>query len=524
MALEQAMPSTENESMTVTQILVVEDESVVAMDIQSRLMGLGYRVPAIVARGEDAVEKAESLRPDLVLMDIRLKGQMDGVEAASHIRARLDIPVVFLTAYADAATLERAKTTESYGYLLKPFKEGELRTTIEMALYKHQMERRVKQSEQWLSTTLSSIGDAVIATDVQGRIQFMNPVAEALTGWQQDEALGQALEQVFRIVNGLTHEPCASPFEKVLDTGDVVLLSDNTLLRARDGKTMPIDDSAAPIRDEKGGIVGVVIVFRDITERVRAQAALSRHARELQARNEELDAFAQTVAHDLKNPVHLIQGFADTLEECHRSLDDARLERYLHIIAQNGRKMNRIIDELLLLAGVRQKKDLEIEPLDMARIVVDAQSHLAHLIEEHRVEITLPAAWPQALGYAPWVEEVWANYLSNGIKYGGRPPRLLLGGTRTAKGSVCFWIRDNGPGLTPEEQAKLFTPFTQLDRIRANGSGLGLSIVQRIVERLDGQVGVHSQVGKGSTFYFVLPGTPAHATANGRIETGRPAQ
>jgi PAS domain S-box-containing protein len=510
--------------MTLMQILVVEDESVVAMDIQSRLMGLGYAVPAIIARGEDAVEECQRRRPDLVLMDIRLKGDMDGVEAARQIRARMDIPVVFLTAYADSATLERAKTTESHGYLLKPFKEGELRTTIEMALYKHKVERRVKQSEQWLSTVLNSIGDAVIATDVRGRIQFMNPVAETLTGWQQEEALGKEIAQIFRIIDGTTRRPCSPPWEQVLQTGDVVLLNDNTLLTARDGSAIPIDDSAAPIRDDKGEISGVVVVFRDVTERERAQAALSQHTQELQARNEELNAFAQTVAHDLKNPVHLIQGFADSLEECHRSLDDAELERYLHIIASNGHKLNRIIDELLLLAGVRQKNDLEIEPLDMGQIVANAQSHLIHMIEEHGVEITLPNVWPQAVGYAPWVEEVWANYLSNGIKYGGEPPRLHLGGATTPEGHVCFWIRDNGPGLTPEEQAKLFTPFTQLARIRANGYGLGLSIVQRIVERLDGQVGVQSQVGKGSTFYFVLPSTPAHATADDRIETARPAQ
>ena len=145
-----------------------------------------------------------------------------------------------------------------------------------------------------------------------------------------------------------------------------------------------------------------------------------------------------------------------------------------------------------------------MRPLDMARIVAEAQSRLAYLIEEHRAEIILPERWPVALGHAPWVEEVWINYLSNAIKYGGRPPRVELGATAEADGEIRFWVRDNGLGLTPDDQVKLFTPFTRLDEVRAKGHGLGLSIVRRIVERLGGEVGVDSQMGGGSVFSFSL--------------------
>jgi PAS domain S-box-containing protein len=685
--------------MATTLILIVEDESVVALDIQTRLMSLGYAAPAIASTGQEAICRAEKLRPDLVLMDIQLKGEMDGVEAAGQIRTRFDIPVVFLTAYADGPTLERAKITESYGYLLKPFKEGELRTTIEMALYKHQMERRLRESERWLATTLRSIGDAVIAADAQGHVQFMNPVAEALTGWSQEQALGQELSQVFTIVDGKTEAPRAGLVAQVFQRGDVVLLQENTLLIARDGTKIPIDDSAAPIRDDQGEISGVVVVFRDtterihaeeaqrqveaetrkrleeqtilreaaalmsstldlptilrhvaeqmgraidatsayissldaeamtstvlaeyygpgacaeerisdlgityeedpgflgklqanqlvidhvndpnmpeslkahyhehgaqsvaciplrvgketigfaelwesrrrrafnadelalckaiaqsataalqnaqlyeraqqeLTERVQAEEALRKNAAELQKRNEELDAFAHTVAHDLNNPVNLMVGFAEVLHGDYTTLSDQELRGYLQIIAQNGRRMSNIINELLLLAGVRQM-EVEAEPLDMAGIVAEAQERLAYLIDDSHTKIDLPSEWPAARGYRPWIEEVWVNYLSNGIKYGGRPPRLKLGAKAVPDGAVCFWIKDNGIGLTPEEQTRLFTPFTQLGRVRANGHGLGLSIVKRIVEKLEGQVGVISQPGRGSVFSFTLP-------------------
>src|SRR5438046_5611280 len=169
--------------MAKTQILVVEDEHIVAKDIQLRLQGLGYHIPAVATSGEEALQKAEESRPDLVLMDIRLKGPMNGVEAAEELRRRFNIPVVYLTAYADKHTLDRAKVTEPFGYILKPFEERELYTCIEVALYKHQMEERLKESEQWLVTTLRCIGDAVVATDVEGRVKINTHVAVGMRSW-----------------------------------------------------------------------------------------------------------------------------------------------------------------------------------------------------------------------------------------------------------------------------------------------------------------------------------------------------
>jgi PAS domain S-box-containing protein len=257
--------------MANANILVVEDEGIVAMDIQNRLKNLGYDIPAIVFSGKEAIKKAEETRPDLVLMDIRLKGDVDGIEAAEQIRARFDIPVVYLTALTDEDTLQRAKVTEPYGYIMKPFEERELHSTIETALYKHEMESKLKESERWLATTLRSIGDAVMATDKKGLITLMNPVAEALTGWKQEETLGKDLTEVFNIINEQTRTLTESPVTRVIREGVVVGLANHSMLIAKDGREIPIDDSAAPIRDGKGNITGVVLVFRDISERKRAE-------------------------------------------------------------------------------------------------------------------------------------------------------------------------------------------------------------------------------------------------------------
>jgi diguanylate cyclase (GGDEF)-like protein/PAS domain S-box-containing protein len=260
--------------MAKVQILIVEDDNIVVMELRDRLQSLGYAVCAVVSYGEEAVAKAAEMRPDLVLMDIRLKGDVNGIDAAKEIRVRFDIPVVYLTAYADEATLQRAKVTEPYGYIIKPFQEGELHTAIEVALYKHGMERRLKESERWLGTVLRSISDAVIATDREGLVTFMNPVAETLTGWKQEEALGRDLTEVFNIINEQTRIPAENPATRALREGVVVGLADHTILIAKDGKETPLDDSAAPIRDDKGNVIGVVLVFRDITERKRAEEAL----------------------------------------------------------------------------------------------------------------------------------------------------------------------------------------------------------------------------------------------------------
>ncbi len=254
-------------------------------------------------------------------------------------------------------------------------------------------------------------------------------------------------------------------------------------------------------------------VQQELEERMAAEASLKRRTEDLEARNAELDAFAHTVAHDLKNPLAALLGSAELLTVRGRRLSEQRQTDYLQIISRSGRKIHTIVDELLLLSSVRAREDIELHPLDMGRIVREVQTRVEDLASELQAEIQTPDNWPAALGYAPWVEEVWVNYVSNALKYGGRPPRVKLGftlpngQTQTRDLAIQYWVRDDGPGLTPEQQEVLFTPFERLHQGRAEGHGLGLSIVQRIVHKLGGRVGVEStgEPGQGCTFYFTLP-------------------
>ncbi len=269
--------------MTKPSILIVEDDRIVAEDIKNRLKKFGFGVSGIVSSGEDALKKIEIKHPDIVLMDILLRGEMNGIEAASQIQSLFNTPVVYVTAYADQDVLDRAKVTEPFGYIVKPFEDRELKTTIEMALYKHKMETKLRQNEAWLSTVLRSIGDAVIATDIKGCITFMNPVAQSLTSWNEEDAVEKPLTDILNIINEQTRKTLENPVEKILRKGTVIGLANHTILIAKNGKEIPIDDSCAPIKDKNGKITGIVIIFSDITERKQAEKKLNERDEKLRA-------------------------------------------------------------------------------------------------------------------------------------------------------------------------------------------------------------------------------------------------
>lgn len=247
-----------------------------------------------------------------------------------------------------------------------------------------------------------------------------------------------------------------------------------------------------------------IIAINDITHLKRAQESLEHKVAELKTQNEALDAFAYTVAHDLKNPISSMMGFADLIQSYQGRMSPDEVVQNARAILDSGEHLKQMIHSLLLLAGV-ERAEVPLQLLDMHPIVEQAQKNVRAAIREHNAEIHLPDAWPPALGYAPWVEAVWTNYISNAIKYGGTPPIVRLGAETLRSGQVRYWVQDNGRGLTPAQQSRLFRPFIRLHGNTAEGHGLGLSVVQMIMERLNGSVRVDSSVGSGSQFSFILP-------------------
>lgn len=269
----------------------MEDESVVAWHVQEALCKLGHHVIGIATTAKEAFQVATDQQPDLVLMDICLQGSsLDGVSAAEYLYLQLDVPVVYLTAHSDEQTLRRATESSPFGYLVKPFQDAELHSTIQIALRRHQLEQAIKAVQQWYATTLISIGDATIAIDVDGFVAFMNPTAEILTGWTQEEALGAFAAQVLDLVDAVTGAAIDNPLLAALCQGDTITLPPTTLLRSRDGSKRPVGDSASPIRNRKGEIIGGVMVFQDMSDRRSGDQTLQQQNQLLEQTQGQLTA------------------------------------------------------------------------------------------------------------------------------------------------------------------------------------------------------------------------------------------
>lgn len=234
----------------------------------------------------------------------------------------------------------------------------------------------------------------------------------------------------------------------------------------------------------------------------RSELQLSEHVATLQSKNKELEAYASTVAHDLKEPLAVMILIANLIAKMPDITRD-ELQAYLGQIRSTAYQMNTIITTMLLFAKV-SKSEAPMEPVDMSQVVANVLNRLSTMIRDAQAQIELPDSWPVAMGYAPWLEEVWTNYLSNALKHGGQPPQVELGTSVQTDGMVRFWLRDHGPGISVDAQAQIFSPFSQTALVCNPGHGLGLSIVRRIVEKLGGQVGFESEAGKGSLFFFTL--------------------
>ncbi|WP_020611614.1 EAL domain-containing protein [Sediminispirochaeta bajacaliforniensis] len=259
------------------KILIVEDERIIALDLQRRLERFGYPEPILAATGDEALRRVEEHRPDIILMDIMLSGGIDGVDAAKVVKERFGIPVIFLTAYSDEKTLSRAKEAEPFGYILKPFKEKELYTTIDIALYKFNVDQALKRQEHWLSAILHSIEDGIIATGKDGKIQFMNPVAENITGWKENEATERTLGMVFQLYYGPDETAVAFP-NLLTDGEESPFVFKNCILKNRAGATIHTEGSLAAIRDREDKLDGQVLAFRDTTEMRRMSETISYQA------------------------------------------------------------------------------------------------------------------------------------------------------------------------------------------------------------------------------------------------------
>lgn len=482
-------------------VLIVENEAIVATDLSETLGAMGYEPTGIAASADEALLRATERCPDIVLMDIRIRGPRDGIETAALLRERFDVPVVYLTAHADETTIRRARETQPHGYLMKPVSSADLRSAIEIGLHRHEMEKRLRERERWFSTTLHSISDAVIAVDPAGTVTLMNPTAELLTGVKSADAIGRPAREVVRLLDPA--QP-ASPLDAVLATKQVVRIEQAPLYHAS-GTSRVIADSAAPVLDEDE-LLGAVMVFRDITEQKALQKQL-----ELTDRLASLGTMAAGVAHEVNNPLSVvIANAAFIIEELEatREATPRQVGMLLEVtreIASAGARIGRIVSELQAFARPSPPPTSgETDVAQAARWAVRATAQEYRY--RARVQLQLESCPRVALDETR-LGQIFVNLLVNAAHAiaPGQIDRNSVAITASAEGSnVLIEVRDTGAGMPADVMKRIFEPFFTTKDVNV-GTGLGLAICHGIVTSAGGRIEAESEPGRGSTFRIWLP-------------------
>lgn len=490
------MPLTEQKK----QILVVEDEGLIAADIRRQLERLGYAVPAIASSGEEALRAARSTPLDLVLMDIHLKGEVDGIATARALKQELQLPVIYITAHADQETVDRATITEPLGYILKPVTDGDLRSAVQIALYKHEMERRLRTSEAWLATTLRSVGEGIVATDTNGEIVFMNPVAERLTGWSGADAHGRQLMQVVELFDEPNSRPAKNPIFDLMD-GE---RRQYTLI-ATSGISTHVEVECLENRSTDD-LLGSIVAVRDIRVRKEMESRLMQSQR-----MEAIAGMAGGLAHDFNNHLTVILGHAADL--CER-LDGERAED-ARAIQQAAAKAAALTGQLLTLSRRDFSRPEVVNVNEVIRELEPAMTHILGPAAKVFLEFNNPTGFIR--GDRNLIKQVLLNLTLNAraaiatdgefrIECGAMEVEGNSAGTQPHRPGpyVRLCVSDNGKAMDPAALSRIFEPCFSVRR-EEFGAGMGLSIAHSVVTQCGGTITASSGPGKGSHFEIMLP-------------------
>ncbi len=497
-----------------TSILIVEDEGLIALDLKKKLEQVGYKVPLVADNANDAILGVEQLQPSLVLMDIRIRGPRDGIETADEIRRQFHVPVMFVTAHADRETLERAKITEPFGYIVKPFHSVDFRAQIEMALWKHKMEQKLRISEAWLSTTFRNVADALIATDREGNVAFMNTPASTLTGWDWREAKGKPLLDVFQVFEEATDLPVFHPLEAIYEGRELSTAPRTYKLRARGSADAVLVETEMSANRDEGTLLGIIVVFRDVTARRRAE----KQQQQLQKMN-SLALMAIGLGRELADSQRrmddcLKQLIAQSTGASLRMLGDVyQLASYQHSIVQQlislGKTdggdtvtvdVNAILSELEAkfrkTLGVRRTFSMKLEP-DLPWIRADSLALRENLIR-------LVADSRQAMPDGGSVE-ISTRAIHTGDDPEGKAELVEIA------------LRDTGKSIRPGARDRVFEPYYQ-SRPGSGNPGFSLALVYQFVALNGGSIEVEANRGEGAAYLLRFPAVPNSLKVRGDSE------
>ncbi|MBE9199718.1 response regulator [Nodularia sp. LEGE 06071] len=515
-----------NQTRKTVKILVVEDEYILALNLQETLESLKYTVVDIADSATAAIAKANELRPNLILMDIRLRGEQDGIQAAEHIWNTLQIPVIYVTGHSDKNTVERATLTFPFGYILKPIREQELYVAIQTALNRY-------EREQFLSSVLRGMGDGVIVVDPQLHIKYINQIAEALTGWTWDEAKKHLLTEVVKLIDEQTQLPAENPIISALQQETTIYLDSLVLLIAKDGRRIPIAHSATPLRDNHGVITGAVLVFRDDTQRRLTEERNLADERaiqlgiqlvEMQKLNQLKEDFLASTSHEMRTPLSNIKMAICMLEHI---LDQSgvlqsvpqptswSINRYLDILREQCEQELDLVDDLLYMRMI----DADIYPLELTYIQI--QSWLPHVTEafqersgnsQQTLQVSVSPNLPLVVSDLSLLTRVVSELLNNAYKYTPPQEKITVNAQLVTNSDAEMplfeiTVSNSGVKIPIEEQSRIFEVFyriPQSDRWQHGGTGLGLALVKKLVQYLQGKITV-TNTEVGTRFIVQLP-------------------
>ncbi len=491
-------------------VLIVEDESVVALDLEQRLVGMGFRVVGHTHTGRNAVELARSHEPNVILMDIKLRGDLDGIETAELIRREVDVPIIFLTAFSDSANLDRAKRSNTYGYILKPFQERELAIAIELARYKHSTEREMRRNRALLDVTLNTIEEGVITIDANDEILLMNRAACRMTGWDASGAIGRTLKEVFLTGRGSAED---DTYTEGGGMGEPWIT-----LRDRSGGERLVEVSRKEIEFGASSTSSYALVFRDVTVELENRRRLLAAKEEAEAAARARGDFLARVSHELRTPLNSILGMVQLARQVDSA--DGELTEYLDILSGSSESLMALISDLLDYArsdsgGITIRR----ERFDLMSAIENVGK--SHAMDAHRrglrlINVLDPTLPRMVYGDEQRVIQILGNLLSNAVKFTNHGYVSLTVRPGAEPRHIRFSVEDTGVGIPADRREAVFDDFSQLDdpsTRSAGGVGLGLAIVRRLIFAMGGSIDLDSTPGEGSIFAVDIPLTPADEPA-----------
>ncbi len=499
------------------KILIVEDENIVALDMRKRLDHLGYEIVDILSSGEKAVEKVRENKPDLILMDIMLKGEMDGIETAHEIKKILDIPIIYLTAYSDSITIKRAKITTPFGYISKPFSENDLHAAIELAFYKHDVELSLHESEEWFRKVFNTSIDAIVAIDLNGNVILSNPAAEKMFKIQ-----GEEFKQI-QLQSFICDESKAL-FEKIINS---ILNEDNL---SESGKTVELvclkkDSMPFPVElslstGNAGGKDFILIIFRDVTKRKKTEESLQKALKDAEVASKAKSDFLSIISHEIRTPMNSILGMSELALKT--KMTDEQ-EEIISVIRQSSNSLLFLLNSILDFSKIKSGKiKLEMYKFNLRKLLEDIVDSFYSQAIFKGLEVYLkinPDIPENLIGDSKRIRQIFVNIISNAIKFTEEGEVIIRVDISYEKSLahylnkdkkiwLHFSIKDTGVGIPKNKSDEIFEDFTQIESSynrTYSGTGLGLAITKTLIKLMGAEIWVDSEIGKGSTFHFRIP-------------------